>query len=233
VVNDELGRPTRADRYRRRFADHPVGAVLILVIVTFGAIGAAVGGARDVVSLFDPETTPTPSSSAGTGPVELSSSDLKVARNWRYGFTVNYPADWLRNDPVNQDGIVADGPETGMTVTAYGALAPGAASIADLEAAAEAKATEPGTFLLEGPTLQNATWRDVSGRNSELPGIRVVVQELATEGEPEVVTVSLLTTAEGRNVTASCQVPAELADHWRGACNEIIGSLTVLGTWSQ
>jgi hypothetical protein len=75
---------TRVDRIRRRFADHKVGAVVILVVAVLGGVGGTIGGVREIIDLFNDESEP---GTKRTGPVRIDPSELRTARNFRYGFS--------------------------------------------------------------------------------------------------------------------------------------------------
>ena len=74
-----------------------MGALLVLGIALLGTVGGAIGGAREIAGLFDGSTEPPAA-------VEFSPSELKPAKNGRYGFSFQYPATWTRQDPINGEG---------------------------------------------------------------------------------------------------------------------------------
>ena len=92
--------------------------MLILGVALLGTIGGAIGGAREIVDLFDGSPDrPTETNTA----VRVSPSELRTAKNSRFGFSFQYPVTWERRDPINGDGLVAVGPEQGLELLAYGA----------------------------------------------------------------------------------------------------------------
>jgi hypothetical protein len=237
---------TRAERYRRRFEDHRLGSVVLLVVAATAGIGAAIGGVQQTVALFEgsPETavesSPGVARTSSSAPdVHLRSSELGTAVNARYGFSFSYPLRWKRNDPVNGDGLQAVGPEPGLEVLGYGGLPipPAASKTAsgDPFAWAEAQAAHyvEGTDseIVESPRQQNV--KQVLGERSstEVFGARMVVSVPGEAGFPDVTQVVLLTTADGRDVTMVCSTPTELYDQYEGACNQLISSLTLLPLW--
>lgn len=215
-------RETRADRIRRRFADHPLGAVVVLAIGAIAAVGGAIGGAREIADLFD-----------GSGghqatTVRLNRSELRTAKNDRYGFSFQYPVTWQRADPINGDGLRAIGPEPGLEVLAYGRLPTSGPSPEDpfdrLEYQVRQLASSGGTEIVEDPNQQNVTRIEPGGDTGEVAGSRFV---MASPGAPPVTTVALVTTTPERDVEMLCKAPSRIASRWRGACNELLSTLTL------
>jgi hypothetical protein len=226
-VGDEPPAPkeTRADRIRRRVSDHPLGAVVVLAVGVIGAVGGTIGGAREIADLFDgsggrPTTTTTA--------VRLNRAELRTAKNDRYGFSFQYPVTWQRADPVNGDGLRAIGPAPGLEVLAYGRLPTVGPSPQDpfdrLEYQVRQLASTGGTEIVEDPNQQNVTRIEPGGDTGEVAGSRFV---MATPGAPAVTTVALVTTTPERDVEMLCKVPSPIAARWRGACNELLSTLTL------
>jgi hypothetical protein len=219
---------TRADRIRRRIADHRVGALLLVGVALLGAIGGAIGGVREIIDLFDgsPEAPP-----AKRTAVSFDPSELKTAKNARYGFSFQYPATWERQDPVNGDGLAASGPEPGLELVGYGALPTIGPSPADtfnrLDYQVRQLTDGPGTRLVEGPSQQNVTRFLPGGETTEVAGSRFVRTTDPTSEEPALTSVGLTTTTSDRDVTMLCQVPTRLYSSYRGACNQFISTLTL------
>jgi hypothetical protein len=65
------------------------------------------------------------------------------------------------------------------------------------------------------------------GEASEVAGSRVVLETPAAKGAPALTSVVLATTTSERDVTMSCQVPTRLYASYRGACNQLISTLTL------
>ena len=88
-------------------------------------------------------------------------------------------------------------------------------------------ADQPGTRVVEGPSQQNITRILPGGNTSEVAGSRFVTETEASDGQPALTSVVLLTTTSERDVTMRCQVPARLYSSYRGACNQLLSSLTL------
>lgn len=216
---------TRADRIRRRVTDHPVGAFLVVAVGVLGALGGMIGGTRQIVGLFD---------DSGGGPVatlgaSLDPSELKTAKNSRYGFSFNYPVTWQRQDPVNGDGLAAIGPEPGLELTAFGrlpTLGPAPSDVFErLEYQVRQLAEARSSRIVEVPNQQNVTRLLPGGESSEVAGSRFVMETDADEGMPPLTTVALVTTTLERDVEMLCTVPTQLDSAWRGACNQLLSTL--------
>jgi hypothetical protein len=220
--------PTRVDRIRRRVANHPVGALVVLVIGVIGTVGGTIGGVREIADVFDGSTgRPAPTKAA----VRLSPSELKTAKNSRYGFSFQYPVTWQRSDPVNGDGLAAMGPEPGLELVAYGRLPSFGPSPVDvyerLDYQVRELADAPGSRVTEDPIQQNVTRFLSGGETTEMAGNRFVMQTDATGEAPSLTTVALVTTTAERDVEMLCTVPTRLSARWRGACNQLISTLTL------
>jgi hypothetical protein len=218
---------TRADRIRRRFADHKVGALIVVGLAILGTVGGAVGGVREIVDLFDGSSQ----GSTKTTAVQLDPSELRTAKNSRYGFSFQYPVTWTRQDPINGDGLTAIGPEPGLELIAYGGLPVGGPSPADtfnrLDYLVRQLADEPGQRVTEEPNQQNVTRFLRDGGTTELAGSRVVIERDAGEARPAQTSVALVTTTPERDVTMLCNVPTSLYSTYRGACNQLLSTLTL------
>jgi hypothetical protein len=218
---------TRADRIRRRFADHKVGALVVVGLAVLGTVGGAVGGVREIVDLFDGSSQGTTTTTA----VQLDPSELKTAKNSRYGFSFQYPVTWTRQDPINGDGLTAIGPEPGLELIAYGGLPVGGPSPADtfnrLDYLVRQLTDETGQRVTEEPNQQNVTRFLRDGGTTELAGSRVVIERDADEARPAQTSVALVTTTPERDVTMLCNVPTSLYSTYRGACNQLLSTLTL------
>jgi hypothetical protein len=64
------------------------GAVVILAVAVLGGVGGTIGGVREIIDLFNDEPEP---GTRRTSPVRLDPSELRTARNFRYGFSFQYP----------------------------------------------------------------------------------------------------------------------------------------------
>ena len=87
--------------HRRRIADNPVGAVVVLGLALLATIGGAIGAVREIADLFrgSPDR-PTGQNLA----VRFPASELKLATNRRYGFSFQYPVSWsVRIQPTVMD----------------------------------------------------------------------------------------------------------------------------------
>ena len=188
--------------------------------VVAGAIVAASGGVFDGSS--DPDQEP---------PLRLRTSELETANNSRYGFSFQYPVSWERNDPINGDGLRAIGPERGLEVLAYGSLPTPGPSPADtfdrLDYLMRQTVDGAGAQVVDGPTQQNVSQFLPQGETHELAGSRFVMESDGMNGESALTSVVLLTTTRERDVTMRCQVPTELFSRYRGACNQLISTLTL------
>lgn len=229
-ARDDTSTATRADRLRRRVADHPVGSVIVVTVGLIGTVGATVGGVRQIVDLVNGSDPPAITTSADTA-VQLDPSELKTAKNSRYGLSFQYPATWQRQDPVNGDGLRAIGPEPGLELLAYGRLPSLGPSPDDaygrLDYQVRQLADTPGTRIVEEPTQQNVTRFLPGGDTTEMAGMRFVMETDAGEETPAVTTVALATTTRERDVEMLCQVPTSLYPRWRGACNQFLSTLTL------
>ena len=216
---------TSADRIRRRIANNKIGAVIVVAIGLISTVGGAIGGGRQIVNLFHDSSEPTAKSTA----VRLNQSELKPAKNSRYGFSFQYPVTWQRQDPVNGDGLMAIGPEPGLELVAYGALRTSGPSPDDPFARLEYQARQvaSGARIVEAPIQQNVTRFLPGGDTTETAGYRFVMEKEGGQGVPAVTTVALTTTTNERDVTMLCNVPTQLAPRWRGACNQLISTLTL------
>jgi hypothetical protein len=218
---------TRADRIRRRFADHKIGALVVVGLAILGTVGGAVGGVREIVDLFDGSSQGTTTTTA----VQLEPSELRTAKNSRYGFSFQYPVTWTRQDPINGDGLTAIGPEPGLELIAYGGLPVGGPSPADtfnrLDYLVRQLADETGQRVIEEPNQQNVTRFLRDGGTTELAGSRVVIERDAGEARPAQTSVALVTTTPDRDVTMLCNVPTSLYSTYRGACNQLLSTLTL------
>jgi hypothetical protein len=243
---------TLVDRYRQRVENHRLGALLIITVSAVIAVGAVIGVVQQVVGLFsgeDPKasapttatttstTTPTTSSSSPPAEVHLRPSELGTAKNFRYGFSFQYPLTWERQDPVNGDGLLAIGPDPGLEVRAYGALSTSGGG-GDQVGGGGPRVdeyvkylTQDGGTVLDGPTQQNVRVELSEKTSTEIAGSRLVTSEPGGAALPPVTTVVLLVTPEGRDVTMECQAPTEIYASWAGACNQMIASLTILSDW--
>jgi hypothetical protein len=225
-------------------------------VSTVIAVGAVIGVVQQVVGLFDGEdpvtsepttvstttptsapTTPAPTSSSPPAVVHLRPSELGTARNARYGFSFQYPLTWERQDPVNGDGLLAIGPESGLEVRAYGGL-PSSRGGGEQIGGGGPRVDEYVTYLeqdggtvVDGPTQQNVRVELPSGASTEIAASRLVTREPGVDGLPPVTSVVLLVTPEGRDVTMECQAPTEIYASWAGACNQMIASLSILSDW--
>jgi hypothetical protein len=218
---------TRADRIRRRFANHRLGALLILGTAVLAAIGGAVGGIREIIDVLDGSPDrPKP-------PVRLSTSELRTAKNTRFGFSFQYPVTWERQDPINGDGLAAIGPERGLEVAASGShphpsLGPDPSDVFNrLEYLVHQSADAAGSRIVDGPTQQNVTRFLPGGGTSEVAGSRFVLETDPANGTPALTSVVLATTTNERDVTMRCQVPKRLASSYRGVCNQLVSTLTL------
>jgi hypothetical protein len=249
-------RESLVERYRRRVENHRLGALLLITVSTVIAVGAVIGVVQQVVGLFDGEdpvtsepttvstttptsapTTPAPTSSSPPAVVHLRPSELGTARNARYGFSFQYPLTWERQDPVNGDGLLAIGPESGLEVRAYGGL-PSSRGGGEQIGGGGPRVDEYVTYLeqdggtvVDGPTQQNVRVELPSGASTEIAASRLVTREPGVDGLPPVTSVVLLVTPEGRDVTMECQAPTEIYASWAGACNQMIASLSILSDW--
>jgi hypothetical protein len=218
---------TRADRIRRRFADHKIGALVVVGLAILGTVGGAVGGVREIVDLFDGSSQGTTTTTA----VQLEPSELRTAKNSRYGFSFQYPVTWTRQDPINGDGLTAIGPEPGLELIAYGGLPVGGPSPADtfnrLDYLVRQLADETGQRVIEEPNQQNVTRFLRDGGTTELAGSRVVIERDAGEARPAQTSVALVTTTPDRDVTMLCNVPTSLYSTYSGACNQLLSTLTL------
>lgn len=196
-------------------------------LALLGTIGGAIGGVREIVDLFDGSSGQSTTEKAA---VRLNPSELRTAKNSRYGFSFQYPVTWERQDPVNGDGLAAVGPEPGLELVAYGALPSTGPSPADtfdrLDYLARQLA-DTGARLIEGPSQQNVTQFLPEGGTSELAGSRFVIERDAGEEAPAVTAVGLVTTTMDRDVTMLCNVPTRLYPRYRGACNQLLSTLTL------
>jgi hypothetical protein len=213
---------------RRRIADNRVGAIVVLGVALLGAIGGAIGGVREIVDLVDGSPqAPSPKRTA----VRIDPSELKTAKNGRYGFSFQYPSTWERQDPINGDGLAAIGPQSGLELVAYGALPTIGPSPADtfnrLDYLVRQLTDEPGARLVEGPSQQNVTRFLSEGQTTEVAGSRFVREADATGEVPAVTSVGLTTTTPERDVTMLCQVPTRIYSSYRGACNQFLSTLTL------
>jgi hypothetical protein len=200
----------------------------VLGVALLGTIGGAIGGAREIVDLFDGSSErPTETNTA----VRVSPSELRPAKNSRYGFSFQYPVTWERRDPINGDGLAAAGPEPGLELVAYGALPSAGPSPADvfnrLEYLVGQLADGTRARLVEGPNQQNVTRILPGGDTTETAGSRFVMERDPVEGVPAVTSVALATTTSERDVTMLCSVPTRLYEQWRGACNQFLATLTL------
>lgn len=202
--------------------------MVILGVALLGTIGGAIGGAREIVDLFDGSSErPTETETA----VRLNPSELGTAKNSRYGFSFQYPVTWERRDPINGDGLAAAGPEPGLELLGYGAHPSAGPSPADtfnrLEYLKEQLADGSRARLVEGPNQQNVTRFLPEGETTETAGSRFVLERDPVEGVPAVTSVVLATTTSERDVTMLCNVPSRLYERYRGACNQFISTLTL------
>ncbi len=190
-------------------------------------MGGTVGGVRQIVGLFDNSSKPRVTESA----VHLNPAELKTAKNSRYGFSFQYPVTWQRQDPVNGDGLTAVGPEPGLQLVAYGSLPVHGPSPDDvfsrLDYQVRQLAEGKGTRIIEAPIQQNVTRFLPGGDTTEVAGSRFVMATEAVQGSPATTTVALATTTRERDVEMLCTVPTRLFARWRGACNQLIGALTL------
>jgi hypothetical protein len=222
----DVSTPTRADRIRRRISDNKIGAVIVVAVGLLSAVGGTIGGVRQIAGLFDSSSKPT-----ATSAVRLNPSELRTAKNSRYGFSFQYPVTWERQDPVNGDGLAAAGPEPGLALVAYGSLPVEGPSPDDvfsrLEYQVQQLADGNGARIVEAPNQQNVTRFLSGGETTEMAGYRFVMETDAAEGVPALTTVALVTTTRERDVEMLCKVPTGLAPRWRGACNQFLASLTL------
>lgn len=202
--------------------------MVVLGLALIGTVGGAIGGAREIVDLFDR------SSKGGTQTetvVHLNPSELRTAKNSRYGFSFQYPVTWERRDPINGDGLVAAGPEPGLELVAYGALPSAGPSPADvfnrLEYLVGQLADGTHARLVGASNQQNVTRILPGGETTEMAGSRFVIVRPPVEGVPEVTSVVLATTTNERDVTMLCSVPTRLYERYRGACNQFLATLTL------
>ena len=180
------------------------------------------------------ETPPAGTGASSSGTTDgLSTSELRNVDNWRYGFSVDVPVTWTRNDPINGDGVSALGPEDGLELAAYGRLAARADLQDRLEMMEQVWVQRPDGHVLEGPTAQNVGLRLANGTMAEIQGSRLLVAQDGSGSLPDIVTVVLLVPAEGRDVEMTCQLPADQAEVYRPVCNQLTASLTIVGAWSQ
>jgi hypothetical protein len=218
---------TNADRIRRRIANNRVGALIVVGIGLISTIGGAIGGGRQIVNLFH-ESSGSPKKSTT---VHLNPAELKTAKNSRYGFSFQYPVTWDRQDPVNGDGLMAAGPQPGLELVGYGALPTSGPSPDDpyarLQYQADQLASGSNSRIVEAPTQQNVTRFLPGGDATETAGYRFVMQKPGVDGAPAVTTVAITTTTSERDVTMLCKVPTGLSSSWRGACNQLISTLTL------
>jgi hypothetical protein len=196
-------------------------------LAVLGTVGGAIGGVREIVDLFDDSSQ----RSATKDVVRLSPSELRPAKNSRYGFSFQYPVTWERQDPVNGDGLTAVGPEPGLELVAFGALPSAGPSPADafarLDYLGRQLADATGARLIEGPSQQNVTRFLPGGGTSEVAGSRLVIEREPREGVPAVTSVALATTTSDRDVTMFCNVPTHLYPSYRGVCNQLLSMLTL------
>ena len=162
--------------------------------------------------------------------VRFPASELKLATNRRYGFSFQYPVSWERQDPTNGDGLRAIGLEAGLEVLAYGALPFGGEFRRRCIRSTRLSGTRvrrPAWYTRRrGPSQQNITRILPGGNTSEVAGSRFVTETEASDGQPALTSVVLLTTTSERD-TMRCQVPARLYSSYRGACNQLLSSLTL------
>jgi hypothetical protein len=236
VRADEGSRPstteaTRADRMRRRISDHPIGSKVVVVAGLVAALGATIGGVRQIVGLVDG----SPDRPTLTAPVDeyvrLAPSELKTARNARYGFSMQYPASWTRQDPINGDGLAAVGPEPGFELLTYGGLPVLGPQAQDgvferLDYLVRQQ-TDHATRVVEEDIQQNIVHILPDGQTAEVAGRRFVMETDGSEGRPGFTTVALVTTTGDRDVQMTCRVPTELYQRWEGACNQLLSGLTL------
>jgi hypothetical protein len=223
----DASKETTADRIRRRVANNKIGAVIVVGVGLVSTIGGAIGGGRQIVNLFHGGSE----SQHRSAEVRLNPADLKTAKNLRYGFSFQYPVTWRRQDPVNGDGLMAVGPEPGLELVAYGAVPTAGPSpddpFARLEYQAKQLAEGSNARVVEAPTQQNVTRYLPGGDTTETAGYRLVFQRDGAEGAPAVTTVALAATTSERDVTMLCNVPTRVSSRWRGACNQLISTLTL------
>ena len=200
----------------------------MLGVALLSAVGGAIGGAREIIDLFhSSRETPAAKRTA----VRFDPSELETAKNARYGFSLQYPSTWERQDPVNGDGLAAIGPQSGLEVVGYGSLpsigpSP-AAAFNRLDYLVRQLTDEPGARLIEGPSQQNVTRFLPEGQTTEVAGSRFVKETDATSEAPALTSVGLTTTTSERDVTLFCQVPTRLYPSYRGACNQFLSTLTL------
>jgi hypothetical protein len=216
---------TRADRIRRRIANNKLGALVIVAVGLISAVGGTIGGVRQVVGLFDsPSKTPVTESA-----VRLNPSELRTAKNERYGFSFQYPVTWQRADPVNGDGLTAIGPEPGLQLLAYGRSPTFGPSADDVYSRLDYQVRQlaEGKRIVEEPNQQNVTRFLPGGDTTEASGLRFVMATDALGESPGTTTVALATTTRERDVELLCTVPTRLFARWRGACNQLLSGLTL------
>jgi hypothetical protein len=196
----------------------------LILVLGVAIVAAAIVAGGDV---FDGSSEPPPDDP----PVRLRTSELETATNARYGFSFQYPVTWERNDPVNGDGLAAIGPEPGLEVFGYGSLPTPGPSPADtfdrLEYLMRETVDATGARVVDGPTQQNVSQFLPEGETSQLAGSRFITETSAANGEPAMTSVVLVTTTRERDVTMQCQVPTVLYSRYRGACNQLISTLTL------
>jgi hypothetical protein len=216
---------TSADQIRRRIANNRVGALIVVAVGLISTVGGAIGGGRQILNLFHESSDSAPKA------VRLNPSELRTAKNSRYGFSFQYPVTWARQDPVNGDGLMAAGPEPGLELVAYGALPTSGPSPTDTFARLEYQANQvaggSNARIVESPTQQNVTRYLPGGDTTETAGYRFVMEKQAGGGAPALTTLALTTTTSERDVTVLCNVPTRLSSSWRGACNQLISTLTL------
>jgi hypothetical protein len=235
---------TRAERYRRQFEDHRLGAMVVIVASAIVATGAVIGGLEQIRGLFgDSPAKPSATASAGPTreqPIHLRPSELGRATNARYGFSFEYPLTWERNDPANGDGLLAVGPSDGLEVLAYGGLPLDSEQANDPYGRIESRTAEYMAYLKEsggkvvdGPAQQNVPVMLSSDSSTEVPGSRILVSTPRGPRTPAVKSAVLLATPLGRDVTMECHMPAQQIRLYQGACNQMLSTLTVLRDWTH
>ena len=197
---------------------------MVLAIGLIGAVGGTIGGVREIADLVDRNGRPQETTS-----VRVEPSELRTAKNIRYGFSFQYPVTWQRRDPSNSDGLAAIGPEPGLELSAYGRLpsvGPAPADVFERLEFQERQLSE-GSRVVEPPTQQNVTRSLPSGETFEMAGSRFVLETDASDGVPPLTTVALVTTTAERDVEMLCRVPTRIYEAWRGACNQFLATLTL------
>jgi hypothetical protein len=193
----------------------------VLAIGVIGTIGATIGGVREIADLFDGSERPGVTTTA----VRLNPSELRTAKNTRYGFSFQYPVTWERNDPINGDGLAATDAESGVELVAYGSLPVLGPKPDDVFDRLEYQVREltDDSRIVEAPTQQNVTRFLAGGETTEMAGLRFVMERVT----PAVTTLALVTTTRERDVEMQCNVPTRVYPSWRGACNQFLSSLTL------